>query len=63
MTGINDLKKGQSIFSISKYTWNKATQACLVLLQTDYYLTLWDTKETEDREKSNPPECIPTKIP
>lgn len=54
MTHINDLKKGQSIFSISKYTWNKAIQTYLFLFQTDYCLPWWDTKEAEDREKSNP---------
>lgn len=62
MTGINELKKSQSIFDISKNIQSKATQGNLFLFETYYYLTSRDTKETEDRKKSNPTQDIPTKI-
>lgn len=62
MTDINKFKESQSIFNISKNTLKKATQGNLFLLKTYYYLASWDTKETEDRKKSNPTEDIPTKI-
>lgn len=49
MTGIKELKNSQTIFNISKNFQKKATQGNLFLLKTYYYLTLWDTKETEKR--------------
>lgn len=63
MTGINDLQKESLIFSISKYTWNKAAQAYLFLLQKDYYLTLRDKKEMEDWKKATLRSAHPPKFP
>jgi len=61
MTGINDLKKGQSILSISKYTWNKATQTSFY--HREITASFGEMQRKQDRKKATLQSIYPPKFP